>query len=579
MKDKQSQFLRIWSEIRWLLLGSIWTLSLFLGYLGFSRYASDNSFTYSITERIYRSLQLISMNSGAVDGINNWMLDLARFTLPALTAFTLLQAIIHLFREQMQWLQLWGLDQHIIICGLGRKGSHLIDELLHHKKRLLVIQNGIDKITANVYRKQGVLVLNGDPCDSDILKSGRITKASHLVCLLGDDQKNLNIAHKAYNLVKIINGHKLTCIVHLGSQHLLNLVKKSELSLRADDPFILETFNIYEQISHQLIHNDPVWRENSPNPPSNLLIIGFGRLGQNLCRQAAYTWYRRKYQEKLNITIIDQEAPSKIDQFMDGLPKFKTVCNLIPIQTDLGASQKLQEIIEARLEQRTINRAYVCLGNPVLSLQVGLSIQEIPAFRNVPIHLRLEKESGLMGILENPLPGFEKDNNIKPFDLYESTFSSAMVLGGIHEMMAIKLRENYLQNLNVMEYEEQLEIPWEEVSEAEKDANRQQANRIHQLLQCCGYSITTLENWDAGDFTFTEQEISQMARKEHELWCHWKKTNGWQFGETRNDLQKTNPDLVPWESLPEVERLKNKKFIREIPGLLADIGFQIDRIE
>lgn len=578
MEEKYTQIKRIWSEIRWLFLGAFWVFSLILGYIGVSNYAIDNGLDFSITERIYRSLQLISMNSGAVDGNNNWIFDLARFLLPALTAYALLQAVLNLFREQMQFLQLWGLKDHIIICGLGRKGGHLVDDLLHHNKRLLVIQNDIDPIIANEYRKKGVFIFDSDPGDTDTLKSARITEASHLVCFLGDDQKNLNIAHKAYDIVQNNTNHKLICIVHLTSQELLNLVRISVLRIKMDDPFILETFNIYEQMSHQLINNDPAWQISSQNLPSTLLILGFGRLGQNLCRQVAYTWYRDNYEEKRTMIIIDQQAHSKVELFINSIPRVKAVCNLIPIQTDLSYRQNLQDLIKKQIEHKNIDHAYVCLGNPVLSLQVGLSLQEIPELTRIPIQLRLENESGLTGVLENPIPGLREENNIKPFDIYEQTFSSDLVFGGFHEIMAIKLHKNFLQNLNTAEHALRQDIPWESVPEAEKEANRQQASRIHLLLKSCGYNITTLEDWDAADFTFAEEEVDQMARQEHDLWRQWKQTNGWHLGETRDDLEKTNPDLIPWEKIPEIERQKNRNFIREIPSLLAGMGFQIDKV-
>jgi len=292
------------------------------------------------------------MNSGAVEGNNNWMLEIARFLLPALTAFTALQAITHLFREQMQWFHLWGLKDHIIICGLGRKGSHLVQNLLSDNNRILVIQKNLDPMTANEYRHKGVLLLDADATDIDTLESARLTKASHLVCFLGEDQQNLNIAHRAFHIVRNNDNNPLTCIVHLASQDLLNLVKRSELNLTIDDPFIMETFNIYNRISHQLIQNDSGWGPNSKESISSILILGLGRLGQNICQQAAYTWFTTGHTDKLNVFVMDQYAQIKVEKMIRENPQLESVCNFTSIIADLSANYQIYDILTKTSEQK-----------------------------------------------------------------------------------------------------------------------------------------------------------------------------------------------------------------------------------
>jgi hypothetical protein len=120
-------------------------------------------------------------------------------------------------------------------------------------------------------------------------------------------------------------------------------------------------------------------------------------------------------------------------------------------------------------------------------------------------------------------------------------------------------------------------IPWESISEEEKDANRTQANRICHLLKTHGYTINPLLDWDAAMFTFSPEEVQGMAKMEHSLWCEWKRQEGWQFGPTRNNENKIHPDLVLWEELPEEEQDKNKDFVSNLPVMLSKLGFQIDK--
>ena len=122
---------------------------------------------------------------------------------------------------------------------------------------------------------------------------------------------------------------------------------------------------------------------------------------------------------------------------------------------------------------------------------------------------------------------------------------------------------------------------WEDLPEDTKERNRKQADRIGVILEEHGYRIAPLTDWKAADLVFSEKdgsdEVEAMARMEHELWCQEMLANDWQHGPVRSKKQKTNPDIGPWEKLSPEEINKNKKFIRDLPKVLARAGFQIER--
>jgi hypothetical protein len=196
----------------------------------------------------------------------------------------------------------------------------------------------------------------------------------------------------------------------------------------------------------------------------------------------------------------------------------------------------------------------------------------------VPIFIRLEKNSGLFDLLHVPLTVQKDKTLVTPFDMYEQTCSAHLVFGGMHELLAMKLRENYIKSLDPEKAKRLAEIPWDEISEEENDANRQQASRICQLLHASGYAISPLVNWDASKMTFDPVDVEKMAKMEHARWCQLKLEAGWKYGTPRDDQQKIHPDLIAWENLPKAERDKNTIIIINLPSLLAELGFQIDKI-
>ncbi len=284
MFKKPSYLQQFWAEARWIILGVAWLIGLLLGYAGFARFSLQNGLEWSAGDILYRTLQLITLESGLVSGPVNGMLEIARFLLPSLAAYTTLQALAHLFREQMQWLRLWRLKGHVMICGLGRKGGYLAEELLRLGQPVGVIESQPEHNQAADLCRRGAILIKGDATQSESLVRARLFHARFLICLMGDDSQNLQSAFHAYRMASQGRRGTLTCIVHLNSLDLLNLIKRSELIMEDGVPFQIETFHPYQRAARWLLQQDPAWQEGvAPEAiPDHLLIIGLGRLGEQL---------------------------------------------------------------------------------------------------------------------------------------------------------------------------------------------------------------------------------------------------------------------------------------------------------
>lgn len=51
-----------------------------------------------------------------------------------------------------------------------------------------------------------------------------------------------------------------------------------------------------------------------------------------------------------------------------------------------------------------------------------------------------------------------------------------------------------------------------------------------------------------------ESLVEEMAKNVHEVWAQTRISQGWSFGEERNDAAKKHPCLVPCEELSEEEK-------------------------
>lgn len=90
------------------------------------------------------------------------------------------------------------LNNHVIICGFGRLGQDLAEQLTHRRVSHVVIDTEESKFDESDSENQ--LSLVGDATDEDVLQDAGITKARAIVTGLPSDAENVFIALTARNL-------------------------------------------------------------------------------------------------------------------------------------------------------------------------------------------------------------------------------------------------------------------------------------------------------------------------------------------------------------------------------------------
>lgn len=83
---------------------------------------------------------------------------------------------------------------------------------------------------------------------------------------------------------------------------------------------------------------------------------------------------------------------------------------------------------------------------------------------------------------------------------------------------------------------------------------------------------------DTNDVVLPEelsQLAEQMAKNVHEIWAQTRIAQGWTFGSERNDAEKKHPCLVPYEELPEEERVYDRNTSIETLKFIVSNGYEI----
>lgn len=574
-----------WSDYSWFIIILLAIGSLILGYIGFRKNGLALGISRTYLDNLYLTLGLISLNTGAVPPPISWELQVARFAVPAVTAYTAFLAFTSIFIQQTDRVRLWFIQDHVVICGLGRKGFRLANQFLKQGNSVVIIEMDEGNDWIGNIRSAGAIVMIGDAGDPELLAKVNLNRAGSLISVLGDDGKNAEVAILAEQINSQRKEGCLTCIIHVFDSQLWRLLRERELTTNQNGNFRLELFNIFDSGARLMLQEYSSHSTHFPGRVPHILIVGLGKMGQQLVIASARSWQlsNSSAEEKIKISVIDITAEQKLQSLNNQNPRLHNLVEFNPINMDIqsGEFDKAADLFLTGNENN-LDIAYICLDDETFCLQTGLRLNH--QFRNhhLSIVMRMVESGGLAMLIGNGNPENDGFSNLHVFDLLDQTCTAELLQRGTHEALARNLHGVYLENSRESVGDEAL-VHWEELSDYLKEKNRRQADRIPLMLASAEYRITPLQDWDAEKFTFLREEdgaddISLMAEMEHEHWCREKKEEGWRYGPQKDPHMKTNPSLVPWEELPEAEREKNREFIRGLPRLLAQAGFQIEKM-
>lgn len=590
----------LWSQHAWLGIAVLWAFALLLAYVGFQRHATLTGQAYSPLDLIYLTIQLISMNSGNVEPPVPWQLEVARFLLPVLAAWTAAKALASIFRDRwQQFLVRTTWRNHVVICGLSEKGWLLAQGFTAAGQRVVVIEMDESNSLVNAARPH-CAVLIGDATDPEVLRRAGVLRAARLIAVV-DDNRNIEIAQEAELLLRSPLGrrrrHVLPCTIHLQDPVLVELAQTREIMSEQDTPLRLELLNIYDRGARLLWSR---FRAGSSSRTTagaadgisvaHIMVIGLGRLGESLVVHAARDWYGRMRSRpaepggRLRITVVDQEAEFKCQALSRRYPKLADACDLAPRTMDVrGPAFQDPALLQAGAGYPAPGVIYICFRDGFLGLRTALDIshrlQQLPE-QDTRLVLRVN-EGQRARLLDADADGHVEAFDVHIFGLLDNTCTPQVIQGDTLTQLAKGLHMSYVRRqLQAGQSAETdpLLVPWSKLPEELRQGELAEADAIGRHLATLGYRLAPLTDWDAAQFRFTAEEQEQLARMEQARFLAARQQAGWRYDPGGENVQaKTSPRVLPWDELPADTRAALCAEAADLPILLAQAGFQIVR--
>jgi voltage-gated potassium channel Kch len=560
---------------RWLVVGVFAAAAYITGCIGFARAGDD------LDDALYHALQLFVLEFPD-EPEASWLINIARFAAPVVTAAATVQAVLSLLRERMQLGRLVMRD-HVVVVGLGNVGFRLAVSFHDAGYRVVVIERDPAHGSIEGCRERDIPVVKGDAADPTVLRRTRLTRARHMIVTCGDDAMNLDVTRAASRVISAGRGSP-SLFVHLSDLALWRRLQAQVLSAADASGLHLEFFNVLDSAARVLLEKHPPFPD-AAEPPGrpHLLFVGLDEIGAFAALHAARRWQTvRTNDEKLQLTVLGPAAPDQVADLLARHSELSGICEIDAERIAVGEGRFQRGEPIAVRNAAPLTAVYICLADEADALTAALVLRGLPETRSVPLVVTVwDEESGIASLIQGISEDFAK---VAQFGVLRQTLVPEVTLLGMKELLARLRHEDYVRwerERGATPETNPSVVPWEELPESLRESNRAFAEGIGRKLAAAGCVVAPapLAKVAPGAGPFSDEEIEAHARMEHERWMTDLLRQGWTYTSGEKDpVRKLHPKLVPWEELSEVDWERDRAAVRDLPQLLARAGLEFCRV-
>ncbi len=560
---------------------------------------------YTLLDAIYKTIKLLVVDEAGQ--VSNLQLEIARFTLPLFTITALIGVILKALGKQLIFIKLKLTPKKTIIFGLDNSALIAAASLQETSKLFVDLSDeGLD-YSGKIAEKVPILVHLEQINDKE-LKSLNFSKAEEIYILLGDDERNIQLAQTLINLLD----EKATphLVINIDNQAILRIACREEIFIKyREKGGEINWFNKHRQATRTLLKEYPPLSIPSSQHTGDVhigvvgLTIFSKQLILSLARNCVYLNDKkiiisvfshniREYQTfidsnpalstnsttlgfggcslnlKINHYIVPQMTflPSVAKQSIDDNGELAKI--YVTDDTDYGVIELSQRVKQGLLVVETPFNIVACLPNTHFYCD-----DDVNYLRKNPTDNKKDKKE------KNPLEGIE-------FFSILGTGTDTAGNRNCGEILAKIVHTAYkcsYDNTKFEHYYEIVEKEWTASLEEEfRQSSRYSADHFFIKLRELGYELYEKEKDTETTVNphtlFHLQEdirkhLAELNRMEHQRFCQERFIDGWRYAPKSNKVMHINATLIPFDPLSELEKLKDQLIIQSIIFYLENKKF------
>ena len=548
-------------------------MSLALGTAGFLACHAANGFATAL----YRSVQLFYWNyfpwNAALEAEIPWTLELARWLAPLTTLGALSRVAVALFHRRWDAFRARHTRGHFVISGAGNKGATLARELRKSGSHAVVLIEQDEK-RAEEIAAEGFLVIHGDATKAESLRQAGAPNADKVVVVTGNDHDNLAIAMTAAHLG---NG-PISVHAHSSCASICDLYHRNHAMAAplAGNPAI-RFFNHFRNVARLTILNFP---PESAGAEAHIVLPGLSHQAIAFAVEYAlighFTGGRR-----IHLHIVGPMAGQALAALRSNYPSIDRCAEIVAI--DVQPTERFASFVASLANQLpTKSRFTVFPGfaenHEAFTCALDL-VEKTHAHPDLRVLIPDSTGPSIRGMIEaNPV----LKGRIGFLPPMQATCGYEAIIGESLDRAARKIHENWLAETRLQidnarasgnealarRHEAKATfIPWDDLNEEQKCANRSQADHIPFKIRAAGLDPKTVtpREWRL----LSPSQIEPLARMEHARWAAYYWMTGWTFDPMRDDERKQHPNLVAYDELDEPTKDYDRIAVRNLGQYLS----------
>jgi voltage-gated potassium channel Kch len=457
---------------------------------------------------------------------------------------------------------------HTVVCGDSLVAQAVTERLTGSGERVVrIVRPG-----ESAARRRNLLLLPGDRSRSDTLRSAGVQRAAALYACSSDTSTDLAVALAAAGL----NQRRAPLEVHVqvDDPELCLALQARRFGLPLTERVGVNFFNWHELAARTLVRREPITQGHADR--TRVMVVGMSWFGRALIVELARQWRFVHRSGSLEVIVVDQNAAAAVDRLRRLYPFTGETCRFTAHDRDVA------QLLDGDLPDHAPHRVYLCCDDEEIALKLALTMDHFWHGGPRSVIVRLGRLGGLSRAFHDP--GAELldpvGGTIHLFDALVAGSDRRLVEDGLTERLARTLHEQYVRRRmaeGASLGDTPAMVPWADVSEEVRSANRAQAVHIGPKLHSIGCALAPNPVWGPAE-VLDATAVEHLARWEHDRWAALMRSNGWRHGAERDDANRLHPDLVSWESLPERAKEKDREVVRGLPDTLSEAGFRIVRV-
>ncbi|MFK3982348.1 RyR domain-containing protein [Micromonospora sp. NPDC050397] len=547
-----------------LFFAAIGIASLVCGYLGLDEWLKGEA---NPLDLLYYDLQLFVLGSPPLDDGGRFplLLQIARFSAPAVTLYAFIEAGRLVFATELRRLRVRQARNHVIVCGDGMVANTLARRLRADGERVVTVPSGAVATTPDIRR------VARPARDPDVLGAAGVGRARALYACTDDSAANTAIALAAARHGRHGRRSPLSVYAEVADPELCLALQARHLGLAGQPGARVEFFHIDDLAARKLFTEEP------PVPvggePPRVVVLGATTFGRSVLVELARRWRVRDPddQRRIPLALVDEAASTARDQLTQRFPFLSRVCEITTYDGDLT------DLLAAGFPLPP-DRVFICYDDEQRALRTALTVEQLWHGAPGSVLVRLDRLASLRdafgGHGERVLD--DLSGTLRLYGVVRAACDPEL----IGDDLARVIHEGYVaarQRRREAPWNTPALVPWEDLPETLRLANRAQAEDFGVKLREIG-CVLAPRLGPGEEYTLAEAEIERLALLEHERWIRERTADGWRYGDLRDDSRRLHPAMTPWETLGAEMRARNHDAIREMPVILADAGFRIVRV-